>query len=208
MVFVVADDDRGRRSLERLMSSHGFDVEGCRTADELQGLPRPAGPSCLLLEVARPDACALALQRTVGATMSVPMVFITGQPDVRLTVEAMRAGAVDVLTDPVNTDELLSAVDAALDVSRAALARDAELRGLRDRYASLTPRERQVMALVVAGLLNKQVAFELGISEITVKAHRGQLMRKMKADSLPDLVRMDAHLSTPGTTPLVLRPGH
>jgi FixJ family two-component response regulator len=131
--------------------------------------------------------------------MDMPIVFITGRPDVRMTVQAMKAGAVDVLAEPVNPKQLLSAVDAAIDLSRAALVRDAALRSLRDRYASLTPREREVMGLVVSGLLNKQVAFELGISEITVKAHRGQVMRKMKADSLPHLVRMAACLDIAGS---------
>jgi FixJ family two-component response regulator len=151
-------------------------------------------PCCLLLDVSLHGANGLELQRQVGARMDVPVVFITGRPDVRVTVQAMKAGAVDVLAEPVNPEQLLSAVDAAIDLSRAALLRDATLRSLRDRYVSLTPREREVMGLVVSGLLNKQVAFELGISEITVKAHRGQVMRKMKADSLPHLVRMSARV--------------
>ena len=159
-------------------------------------MSRPAVPSCLLLDVS-PGANGLELQRQVGARMDMPVVFITGRPDVRVTVQAMKAGAVDVLVEPVNPEQLSSAVDAAIELSRAALSRDAAMRQLWDCYASLTPREREVMGLVVSGLLNKQVAFELGISEITVKAHRGQVMRKMKADSLPDLVRMAARLDAP-----------
>jgi FixJ family two-component response regulator len=199
LVYVVADDDRGRRSLEQLMRVRGFDVEGCRSADDLWERPRPSVPCCLLLDVTVPDARALELQRTVEAAMDVPVVFITGRPDVRITVKAMRAGAVDVLTGPVDEDELLGAVDAALALSRAALSRRVALQSLRDRYGSLTLRERQVMSLVVEGLLNKQAAFELGISEITVKAHRGQVMRKMEAGSLPHLVRMAADLGLPAS---------
>jgi FixJ family two-component response regulator len=141
-----------------------------------------------------PVVKGLELQRQVGARMDMPIVFITGCPDVRVTVQAMKAGAVDVLAKPVNPEQLSTAVEAAMEVSRAALRHDAAMGQLRASYASLTPREREVMAQVVSGLLNKQVAFELGISEITVKAHRGQVMRKMKADSLPHLVRMAARL--------------
>jgi FixJ family two-component response regulator len=195
IVFVVADDAYVRRSLEELITTAGLDVESCSSAEESLPLSRPAVPCCLLLDVSLPGANGLDLQRQVAARMEMPIVFITGRPDVRVTVQAMKAGAVDVLVEPVNPEQLLSAVDAAIELSRAALLRDAALRQLRECYASLTPREREVMGLVVSGLLNKQVAFELGISEITVKAHRGQVMRKMKADSLPDLVRMAARLS-------------
>jgi FixJ family two-component response regulator len=194
-VFLVADDEHVRRSLEQLITTTGFDVEGCSSAEEFLALSRPAVPCCLLLDVSLPDANGLELQRQVGARMDMPIVFITDRPDVRVTVQAMKAGAVDVLAEPVDPEQLLSAVDAAIELSRAALRRDAALRQLRDCYASLTPREREVMGLVVSGLLNKQVAFELGVSEITVKAHRGQVMRKMKADSLPHLVMMAARLN-------------
>jgi FixJ family two-component response regulator len=152
----------------------------------------------VLLDVS-PAANGLELQQQVRATMEMPIVFITSRRDVRVTVQAMKAGAVDVLAEPVNPEQLLSAVVAAIELSRAALRRDADMRQLRDCYASLTPREREVMGLVVTGLLNKQVGFELGISEITVKAHRGQVMRKMKADSLPHLVRMAACLDIAGS---------
>ena len=195
IVFVVAADECVRRSLEQLMTTTGFDVEGCVSAEEFLSLsrPRPAVACCLLLDVST-GVNGLELQRQVGATMDMPIVFITGRPDVRVTVQAMKAGAVDVLAEPVNPEQLLGAVDAAMELSRTALRREAAIRQLRDCYASVTPREREVMGLVVSGLLNKQVAFELGISEITVKAHRGQVMRKMKADSLPHLVRMAARL--------------
>jgi FixJ family two-component response regulator len=194
IVFVVADEEYMRRSLAQLIIPTGFDVESCVSAEQFLSSSRPAAPCCLLLDVSLSTANGLELQRQVGTKKNMPIVFITDRPDVRVTVQAMKAGAVDVLAEPVNSEHLLSAVDTAIEVSRAALRRDAAMRELRDCYASLTPREREVMGQVVSGLLNKQVAFELGISEITVKAHRGQVMRKMKADSLPHLVRMAARL--------------
>jgi FixJ family two-component response regulator len=194
-VFIVAEDDYVRRSLEQVIMTTGFDVERCESAEEFLSLSRPAVPCCLLLDVSLPGTNGLELQRQVAARMDMPIVFITGRPDVRVTVQAMKAGAVDVLVEPVNREQLLSAVDAAIELSRAALLRDASLQQLRTCYASVTPREREVMGLVVSGLLNKQVGGELGISEITVKAHRGQVMRKMKAESLPHLVRMAARLN-------------
>jgi FixJ family two-component response regulator len=195
IVFVVTEDDCVRRSLAQLIPTTGFDIESYDSAEESLSLSCPTVPCCLLLDVSLAGANGLDLQRQVGARMDMPIVFITGRPDVRMAVQAMRAGAVDVLVEPVNPEQLLGAVDAAIELSRAALRRDAALQPLRDCYASLTPREREVMELVVSGLLNKQVAFELGISEITVKAHRGQVMRKMKADSLPHLVRMAGRLN-------------
>jgi FixJ family two-component response regulator len=194
VVFVVAAADDARRSLEQLIRTTGFDVESCGTPAEFLSSPRPAVPCCLLLEVSLPATSGLELQRLVGTRMDMPVVFITDRPDVQVTVKAMKAGAVDVLANPVNPEQLLSAVDVAIQRSQAACLRDAALQKLRGCYASLTPREREVMGLVVSGLLNKQVASELGISEITVKAHRGQVTRKMKADSLPHLVRMAARL--------------
>jgi FixJ family two-component response regulator len=194
-VFIVAEDDYACRSLERLITTTGFNVERCGSTAELLSLSRPDVPCCLLLDISPPGTNGLELQRQVGARMDMPIVFITGRPDARVIVQAMKAGAVDVLVEPVNREQLLSAVDAAIELSRAALLRDASLQQLRTCYASVTSREREVMALVVSGLLNKQVGGELGISEITVKAHRGQVMRKMKAESLPHLVRMAARLN-------------
>ena len=194
-VFIVAEDDYACRSLERLITTTGFNVERCGSTAELLSLSRPDVPCCLLLDISPPGTNGLELQRQVGARMDMPIVFITCRPDARVIVQAMKAGAVDVLVEPVNREQLLSAVDAAIELSRAALLRDASLQQLRTYYASVTPREREVVALVVSGLLNKQVGGELGISEITVKAHRGQVMRKMKAESLPHLVRMAARLN-------------
>jgi FixJ family two-component response regulator len=194
IVFVVALDEYGRRSLELLINPTGFDVESCDSVEEFLGLSRPTVPCCLLLDVSAPDENGLELQRQVRERMDMPIVFVTERPDVRVTVQAMKAGAVDVLAKPVNPAQLAGAVEAAIELSRSALLRVAALRPLRECYASLTPREREVMGLVVSGLLNKQVASELRISEITVKAHRGKVMRKMKAASLPDLVRMAARL--------------
>jgi FixJ family two-component response regulator len=193
-VFLVVDDEYMRRSLQQLLSTSGFAVERCRSAEEFLSLSLPAVPCCLLLDISVPGANGLELRRQVGARVTAPIIVITGCPDVRVTVQAMKAGAVDVLAKPVNPEELSSAIKAAIEMSGAALRRDAAMRELRDCYASLTPREREVIGLVVSGLLNKQAAFKLGISEITVKAHRGQVMRKMKADSLPHLVRMAARL--------------
>ena len=194
LVFVVGDDEYVRPSLKPLIATAGFGIESCGSAEEFLSLPHPTVPCCLVLDTSRPGVNGLDLQRRVRAGTTIPIVLITGRADVRLTVEAMKGGAVDVLAKPVRPEHLRSAIDAAIEVSRAAVQRDAALQALRDCYASLTPREREVMGLVVSGLLNKQVAFELGISEITVKAHRGQVMRKMKADSLPHLVRMAARL--------------
>ena len=196
IVFVVATDQGARRSLELLISTTGFDVESCDSAEEVLSVPRPTVPCCLLLDVSPLGENGLELQRQVGERMPMPIVFLTDRPDVRVTVQAMKAGAVDVLARPVNPDQLVGAVETAIDSSRAALLQVAALRPLRECYASLTAREREVMGLVVSGLLNKQAAFELGISEITVKGHRGQVMRKMKADSLADLVRMAARLDS------------
>jgi FixJ family two-component response regulator len=194
VVFLVVDDEYMRRSLQRLISTSGFAVESCGSAEEFLSLSRSGVHCCLLLDISVPGANDFDLRRLAGALLTTPTIIMTGCSDVRVTVQAMKAGAIDVLGKPVNPEELSSAVEAAIEVSRAALRHDVAMRGLRDCYASLTSREREVTALVVSGLLNKQAAFKLGISEITVKAHRGQVMRKMKADSLPHLVRMAARL--------------
>lgn len=195
IVFVVDDDASVRESLESLIESAGWQVETFATAMEFLAYPRPRSPSCLVLDVFLPDLNGLELQERVNAERRpMPVIFVTGSGDVPTTVRAMKGGAVDFLTKPFRDDVLLATIAGALDHSRAALGREAELAALRERHASVSPREREVMALVVAGRLNKQVAGELGISEITVKAHRGSLMRKMEARSLPHLVNMAARL--------------
>lgn len=194
IVFVVDDDVSVRESLEPLIGGAGWEPKVCASAEEFLHLPRVQSPSCLVLDVSLPDINGLDLQRLVADRLEMPIIFITGYGEVPVTVRAMKAGAVEFLTKPFRGDVLLSAIRDALERSHAAIRQVAEIKGLRDRYASLTRRERDVMALVVAGRLNKQVGSELGISEITVKAHRGKMVRKMNAKSLPDLVKMAASL--------------
>jgi FixJ family two-component response regulator len=195
IVFVVDDDVSVRESLELLIRCEGWQPETFASAQEFLDFPRVLVPNCLVLDVSLPGLNGLDLQSLVaGERTDMPIIFITGHGDVPITVQAMKAGAVEFLTKPFNDDVLLAAVRAALERSRGALSLEAEMRVLRGRYTSLSQRERQVMALVVSGLLNKQVGGELGISEITVKAHRGKVMQKMKADSLADLVKMAARL--------------
>jgi FixJ family two-component response regulator len=193
-VFIVDDDISVRESLELLIRSAGWKPETFASAQEFLRRSRSQAASCLVLDVALPDLNGLELQQRVADRVDMPIIFITGHGDVPMSVRAMKAGAVEFLTKPFTDDVLLTAIEHAIERSRAALGQEAALRGLRDRHASLTRREGEVMALVVSGLLNKQVGGELGISEITVKAHRGRVMRKMKADSLADLVTMASAL--------------
>jgi FixJ family two-component response regulator len=195
IVFVVDDDISVRESLELLIQSSGWRPETFVSAQEFLARPRASVPSCLVLDVSLPDLNGLDLQRRVALERSdMPIIFITGHGDVPTSVQAMKAGAIEFLTKPFRDDVLLGAIRHGLDCSRRAVEHDQTMKTLRENYASLTPREREVMVLVASGLLNKQVGGELGISEITVKAHRGQVMRKMQADSLPALVNMVARL--------------
>ena len=191
IVFIVDDDVSVRSALESLIESAGWVAETFASAQEFLRRPRVAAPGCLVLDVSLPDINGLELQRRVATDRSdLPIIFISGYGDVPMTVRAMKAGAVEFLMKPFKDDVLLDAIRGAIERSLTALREESEAQVLRSRSASLTPREREVMALVVSGLLNKQVGGELGISEITVKAHRGQVMRKMKAESLPALVTM------------------
>jgi FixJ family two-component response regulator len=193
-VFVVDDDISVRESLELLIASAGWRAETFASARDFLARPRAALPCCLVLDVSLPGLNGLELQQQLGERTDMPIIFITGYGDVPMSVQAMKAGAAEFLTKPFEDTLLIDAIHQALERSRTALRHEADMHVLRTCYASLTPREKEVMALVVAGLLNKQIGGELCISEITVKAHRGQVMRKMKADSLAELVRMAARL--------------
>jgi FixJ family two-component response regulator len=196
IVFVVDDDVSVRESLELLIRFEGWQPETFASAEEFLARPRLLVPSCLILDVSLPDLNGLELQKLIAPDRTdMPIIFITGHGDVPMTVQAMKAGAVEFLTKPFDDDVLLTAIRNAIERSSDALGREAEIHELRDRYDSLTPREQEVMKSVVSGMLNKQVGLKLGISEITVKAHRGKTMQKMKADSLADLVKMAARLS-------------
>src|SRR5215470_17933390 len=195
IVFVVDDDISVRESLELLIQNEGFRPKTFASAQEFLDCPRTLVPNCMLLDISLPGMNGLDLQKRIAIERTeMPIIFITGSGDISKSVQAMKAGAIEFLTKPFNDEVLLTAIRQALERSRVALAQETEMKELRDRYASLTPREREVMALVVSGLLNKQVGGELGISEKTVKAHRGQMMQKMKANSVADLVKMAERL--------------
>jgi len=194
IVFVVDDDISVREALEGLISYVGWKVETFSSAEAFLARPRVLAPNCLILDLSLPDLNGLALQERLADRIDMPIIFVTGYGDIPTTVRAMKAGAVEFLTKPIADDTLLNAIERALRRSEDMLRTEAEVDMLQDRYESLSRREQEVMALVVSGLMNKQVAGRLGISEITVKAHRGKVMRKMEAGSLADLVKMATRL--------------
>jgi FixJ family two-component response regulator len=198
-VFVVDGAAPARASLQRLIQASGWRAETFASAQEFLARPRARVPSCLIVDIALPEIDGLDVQRRVAAERPETPVVFTGCADVRMAVQAMKAGAVEFLAAPWGDEALVDAIEYALERSQHLLERQASLREVHESYGSLTPREREVMVLVVSGLLNKQVGGELGISEITVKAHRGQVMRKMKAASLPALVHMVSDLGLPAT---------
>ena len=196
-VFIVDDDESVRESLESLIVQAGWHAKLFDSAGAFLAHQREAVPSCLVLDVGLPDLNGLELQKRLASGPDLPVIIITGRGDIPMTVRAMKAGAVEFLTKPFRSKILLDAIQSALERSRDSLAEEQDLRGLHTRYDTLSARERQVMALVVRGHLNKQIAFELALSEITVKVHRGRLMRKLAADSLAELVTMAARLGIP-----------
>ena len=202
-VYVVDDDRSIRDSLSNLIRSMGLNVQTFASAQEFLTSRRPEAPSCLVLDVQLPGLSGLDLQRELARDeVQIPIIFITGHGDIPMSVRAIKAGAVEFLTKPFRDQELLDAINAAIERSRAQRSEATLMDDLRQRFAALTPREREIMALVILGRMNKQIAGELGVSEVTVKVHRGQIMRKMRAKSLPELVRMGDVLRLATVTPV------
>jgi FixJ family two-component response regulator len=201
VVFVIDDDPSVREALAGLLRSVGLRVQSFGSAQEFLQSPRPDVPGCLVLDVRLPGRSGLDLQRELAASgIHLPIVFLTGHGDIPMSVRAIKAGAIEFLTKPFHDQELLDAIQLGIERDRAGRREAAAMSGLQERYGSLTPREREIMALVVSGRMNKQIAGDLGLSEITVKVHRGQVMRKMRAKSLAELVRMADRLGVPAGT--------
>jgi FixJ family two-component response regulator len=205
VVYVVDDDISVRESLATMIRFVGWQPQTFPSAQEFLSSPRGFVPSCLVLDLSLPDLNGLDLQKRIADRIDMPIIFITGHGDVPTTVRAMKAGAAEFLTKPYSDELMLTAIRQGIERSQAALRREAEMRSIRDRYASLSKREQQVMALLVCGLMNKQVGVKLGISEITVKAHRGRVMLKMKANSFADLVKMAVTLPLAAQTADAIR---
>ncbi len=196
-VYVVDNDSRIREALSALLSSVGYDVMTFSSAGEYLAFQRPDVSACLVLDLDLPGMNGLELQKQLADAGGPPIVFLTGYGDITATVKAMKAGATEFLSKPFEEEDLLRAIDSAIRIDGEIRLKNTELNAIKKRYASLTPREREVLPFVVSGLLNKQTAWELGTSEITIRIHRGQIMKKMEAQSLADLVRMAAKLGIP-----------